>query len=102
MSARDKFQGAQMIEGIRIPLGYVQETVLSAAVALSNVPVGSRYAIITAESANVRWRDDGTSPTASIGMPLADGDTLVYTGDPTKLKFIEETASAKINVSYYA
>jgi hypothetical protein len=35
-------------------------------------------------------------------MPLAAGVTLQYDGDLTKIRFIEQTASAKINVSYYA
>jgi len=59
-------------------------------------------ALITPESQDVRWRDDGVAPTATVGMPLASGVTLQYDGDLTKIKFIEQTASAKINISYYA
>jgi hypothetical protein len=50
----------------------------------------------------VRWRDDDVNPTASVGMPLAAGVTLQYDGDLTKIKFIEQSASAKLNISYYA
>jgi hypothetical protein len=50
----------------------------------------------------VRWRDDGTAPTASVGMPLAVGVPLQYDGDLTNIKFIETAASAKLNISYYA
>ena len=57
--------------------------------------------LITPETNTVRWRDDGTNPTASVGMPLAAGVTLQYDGDLKKIKFIEQTASAKINISYY-
>jgi chromosome segregation ATPase len=35
-------------------------------------------------------------------MPLATGVTLQYDGDLTKIRFIEQTASAKLNISYYA
>jgi hypothetical protein len=35
-------------------------------------------------------------------MPLAIGVTLQYDGDLGKIKFIEQAASAKINISYYA
>jgi hypothetical protein len=35
-------------------------------------------------------------------MPLAVGVTLQYDGDLTQIRFIEQTASAKINISYYA
>ena len=82
-------------------LGYQQITSLSASTALT-VPVGATMALIVAETQAVRWRDDGTAPTASVGMPLAAGVTLQYDGDLHKIKFIEQTASAKINISYYA
>ena len=97
------------LKAITTRLGYQQITSLSAATALT-VPVidvqGLRckpaIAIITPETQSVRWRDDGTAPTASVGMPLAAGVTLQYDGDLTKIQFIEQTASAKINISYYA
>jgi hypothetical protein len=34
-------------------------------------------------------------------MPLAAGVSLQYDGDLKNIKFIEQTASAKINISYY-
>jgi hypothetical protein len=34
-------------------------------------------------------------------MPLAIGVPLQYDGDLNKIKFIEQSASAKINISYY-
>ena len=90
-------------------LGYQQITSLSAATGLT-VPTkdlnglsGSpRIALITPETQGVRWRDDGVAPTASVGMPLAAGVTLQYDGDLTQIKFIEQTASAKLNISYYS
>lgn len=82
------------------PLGYQQITSLSSATALT-VPVGTGLCLIQAETQSVRWRDDGTNPTASVGMILAAGDILFYTGKSVNLKFIEVTASAKLNVSYY-
>jgi len=59
-------------------------------------------AIIIAEGAAVRWRDDNTVPTATVGMPLATGVTLQYDGDLNMIRFIEQTGTAKLNVSYYA
>jgi hypothetical protein len=35
-------------------------------------------------------------------MPVAVGESLNYDGDLNRIRFIEQTASAKINVSYYA
>lgn len=58
-------------------------------------------ALITPEAQAVRWRDDGTAPTSTVGMPLAVGDTLEYDGDLNKIQFIEQSASAKLNISYY-
>ena len=100
---------SESLKGITSCMGYQQITSLSAATALT-VPAANRnglkqqptLAFITAETQGVRWRDDDTDPTASVGMPLAAGETLVYDGDLTKIKFIEQTASAKLNVSYYA
>lgn len=91
-------------------LGYRQITDLSSAVGLTlTLPVTTpdgltcrpSFALITPETQNVRWRDDGVDPTASVGMPLAAGVTLQYDGDLSKIKFIEQTASAKLNISYY-
>lgn len=82
-------------------LGYQQITSLSAATALT-VPTGATMALITPETQAVRWRDDGTNPTASVGMPVAVGESLNYDGDLSRIRFIEQTASAKLNISYYA
>lgn len=81
-------------------LGYEQITGLSAAKGLT-VAAGATMAKIVCETQAIRWRDDGTAPTASAGMPLAIGVELDYDGDLQNIQFIEQTASAKVNVSYY-
>ena len=81
--------------------GFVRVTGLGSAVTLGSVPANSVIVMIQAETQNVRWRDDGTNPTAAIGMLLEAGDTLVYNGDLAAIKFIEVTASASLNVSFY-
>lgn len=83
------------------PLGYEQITGLSTAKALT-VPTGARKAQIQAEDQDVRYRDDGTDPTATVGMVLASGADLWYEGDLDALSFIEATTGATLNVSYYA
>lgn len=89
-----------------IPSGYVQKgyqqlTGISSAVAVT-VPAGASMAICMAETQAVRWRDDGTSPTATVGMPLSVNDVLVYDAAGLGvLKFIEQTATAKVNIAYY-
>lgn len=82
-------------------LGYQQITSLSAATTLT-VPAGATLALIIAETQAVRWRDDGTAPTSTVGMPLATGSALSYDGDLKAVQFIEQTASATLNISYYA
>jgi hypothetical protein len=97
------------LKSITTCLGYQQITALSSATGLT-VPTRDLnglnqkpvIALITPETQAVRWRDDNVDPTASVGMPLAAGVTLQYDGDLTKIKFIEQLASAKINISYYA
>jgi len=81
-------------------LGYQQLTDLSSAAALT-VPTGSTVALIQAESQSVRWRDDGTDPTTSVGMVLSAGESIFFTGDLAGFSAIEVAASAKLNVSYY-
>lgn len=83
------------------PLGYVQITSLAAATALT-VPAGAVLALIVPEGQNVRWRDDLIDPTASVGQPLGVGEELQYTAAGlASLKFIEQAASAKLNVTFY-
>ena len=97
------------LKAITTRLGYQQITTLSSATALT-VPLKDAnglsckpsIALITPEGQAVRWRDDGVSPTSSVGMPLAVGVTLQYDGDLTQIKFIEQVGGAKLNISYYA
>lgn len=82
------------------PLGYQQITDLSAAVGLT-IPTGAILALIQPETQAVRWRDDNTNPTASVGYPLPVGGELEMTGQLDKIKFIEQVGSAKLNIVYY-
>jgi hypothetical protein len=82
-------------------LGYQQITSLSSSTALT-VPANATMALIVTETQGVRWRDDGVAPTASVGMPLAVGVSMSYDGDLKAIRFIQQDASAVLNVSYYA
>lgn len=88
------------------PAGYTQITTLTTAVGLGSgtlatIPPNAVFAMIRPEVQAVRWRDDGIDPTAAVGMPLAVGETLVYTGKMSAFKAIEQVASAKLNVTFY-
>jgi len=82
-------------------LGYVQITDLSTAQPLT-IPPGCTLVLVTPEVAAVRWRDDGTAPTATVGYPLAVGGELQYSATRMEaLRFIQQTAGAIINVAFY-
>jgi hypothetical protein len=83
-------------------LGYQQITSLAAATALT-IPAGTGFAIITPAGQSVRWRDDGVDPTAGVGYPLAAGSELQYAASSlSRLKFIEQVASATLNIAYFS
>jgi hypothetical protein len=96
------------LKAVTTCFGYQQISTVSSSVGLT-VPVVTPeglngkpvFALVIAEGAPVRWRDDGTAPTATVGMPLPVGVPLQYDGDLNKIRFIEQSASAKLNVSYY-
>lgn len=90
------------LKSTTVCLGYQQYTSLGSATGLSSIPQGATMVLITPESQAIRWRDDGTDPTASVGMPITVGAYFNYDGDLNKIKFIEQSSGAKINVSYYA
>lgn len=87
--------------GCITPVGYQQITSLSAAATLT-VPTGARCALIVPEAAAVRFRLDGTAPTATVGTPLAIGQPVTLNG-PAALaaaQFIQQAAGGIINVSF--
>lgn len=92
--AQVSFVGARVI-----PLGYQQISSFSTAQSLT-APSGALYATIEATAA-VNYRDDGTAPTASTGMPLAANTTLWYVGNLAAIQIIPQTGSATLNVLYY-
>lgn len=73
-------------------------TAVSAASAQNYQP---DFAVIVCETQAVRWRDDGTDPTATVGMPLAIGTYMQYDGKLRSLKFIGQAGQAIVNVALY-
>lgn len=63
----------------------------------------SNYALFgPLETAQVRWRDDGTAPTASVGHLLEVGQVLEYNADPRQIQFIRTGGtSGALPVTYY-
>lgn len=83
------------------PLGYGQDTTISSASALPTVPAATTVALIQAEGADIRWRDDATNPTASVGMLLAEGTAFWYRGTFSAFKAIQVSSGGVLNVAYY-
>lgn len=82
-------------------LGFESLGALNTAKALAAIPAGATVAVVSPSAQAVRWRDDGTNPTASVGMPIAVGASQSFSGNLAALKFIEQAASATLNVTYY-
>ena len=92
-----------MSEYVRLQtLGYGQDTSISSASRLPAPPSRPQNAValFQASGGDIRWRDDGTAPTTSVGMLLADGETFLYTGNPGAVQVI--SAAGEVNVTYYA
>ena len=84
-----------------VPTSAPQLTVTSSAQHLT-VPAGNPTGVlITVETANVRWRDDGTAPTASVGQLLQAGQNYFYPGTLTAIQFIAVSGSPVLDLSYY-
>lgn len=88
------------------PTAYEQLTVSSSAVGLT----ASKYkpstgrpanlAFIRVAGGNVRYRQDGTDPTASVGVPVNVGETLNLEGDLASYKFIRQSVDATLDIEY--
>jgi hypothetical protein len=75
---------------------YAQETSLGTAVTLTP-PTGAKSCQIQADGASVRYRQDGTAPTISVGMLLADGDDTILAGHINQIKVIAVSDLARRN-----
>lgn len=89
----------------RKPEGYGQVTVSTTAVSLPSIPAKASYAIVNISDQPVRYRDDGTAPTASVGMPVAATDEIVLVSPKQIEDFLvirSGGTDAELNVSYYS
>ena len=85
------------------PLGYQQITDFSSPVGLTP-PTGAQIAILNAETADLRWRDDAatTAPSSTIGMLLSTTQPpYQYNGNLEQIRFAAVSGSPVLNISYY-
>jgi len=79
---------------------FTQIATLSSAVSCPS-PTGAMV-MFQPESQSIRWTMDGrTTPTASVGMLVTAGTTVCFTGDLTKVQFIEVAGGATLNVAVF-
>lgn len=93
------FSGAPPAGGGPTPKGY-QQIALGSGVETLTVPVGATLAIVNVEGADARYTDDGSTPSASVGMNIYNKTTTPLP-NPAALKFFRQAAGAILNVSYY-
>lgn len=93
-----------VLERVIAPKGFNQITSLATSRGLGYgldddaIPNGAIFALIQAEG-DLRWRDDGTDPTASVGMLIPDGQSIWYTGNLAEIEIIGDGSTA--NISFY-
>jgi len=94
-----------IVQGVRPTYIYVsagpsQMGVPVATITSLAVPPGATIAQMCVEGGTARYRDDGTAPTASLGIPAGAG-CFAYAGQLSALQFIAQSGSPTIDVSYY-
>lgn len=95
------------------PLGYKQIAAASTITAFTlstagvgttfgeGIPTGATVAIISPEAQGLRWRDDGTVPTAAIGQRLLADNELIYYGPLADWDGINLVAGTIVNIVFY-
>lgn len=65
------------------------------------VPSGATHALMTVDtgSGNIRFREDGTNPTTSIGLLVQAGAAVELT-NLSNIRIISTSATTVVNVSY--
>jgi hypothetical protein len=87
--------------------GYYQGNVQASAGYLTTVigtaiPTGARMAWLQPENGMVRFRDDATTPTATVGFPIALGVSWPYIANLASLSLISTTgANVVMSVLFY-
>jgi hypothetical protein len=89
------------------PAGTFQQlTVTGSAQGLPNIPARATRAVITVETDNIRWRDDGTAPTGSVGNFVMQTQSFELKSSASIAAFqvIKDTAATGtpvLDIAYY-
>ncbi len=67
------------------------------------VPTGARFALMSASVQGIRFTDDGTVPTLTVGVVIPVGAApLWYAGELGNLLFFNDVADGLLDVLYYS
>lgn len=79
----------------------VQMTAITNAAAQTvATPAGTRRVEIQAQDNNIRWRSDGTAPTATVGNIIYAGDTREFDASLGTIQLISTGGDAIANVHF--
>lgn len=93
--------GTPVKDDVLVPVNYEQLSVSTVKGLTAAKFLKATRALIAVQDQDVRWRDDGTSPSTTVGMPLAADKDFMYVGPLSAIKFTAVTGTAKLNISYY-
>lgn len=92
----------------------VATTASSASLTSGGIPIATpstpaaNAVLLEADTANIRFRDDGGAPTSALGIFLVGTSTnatpnqTFYSGPPSALQFIAATGSPVLHAAFYA
>ncbi len=100
--------GGTVVPGV-IPLPYAylplppgQHNIAPTSATGLAVPNGARYATVCASTGSVKYTTDGsTTPTASVGMPLAAGACVTLSGAAALANFKAISATGTLDAEYF-
>jgi len=82
-------------------LGHQQRATLTSAIGLT-IPAGTAKVLLTVTGQPVRWRGDGTNPTATVGSVIPVGVPLMLEISQLEaLRFIETAATAVLDAVFF-
>jgi hypothetical protein len=93
-----------------VPLGRAQLVVsgvvglsqaVNSLITLTPIPNDAVMALIAVRGANIRWTDDGQTPTTSFGMLMHAGQEFAYSGNLSAIRFISVVGTATLDIGYY-
>ena len=91
----EKVLGYYQVVGVPTAIGFDS-------IAGGTIPEGTEFVEVFVAAESCRWRADGTPPTAAVGMPIAVGQTQVFTMQTlADVRIIDQTGPATLNVTFY-